>query len=281
MNTAPSSGEYVVNPCYDVPLNGATTVNNDCTAMDAYYHHIGINTFQYMPISASSDDPSINDVLYATGFTAGWVNFDGPNNGDPYTHFSLSDYENGGVEECYFGATAGGPGLCETPTNAGYVPYSSEVMQWERGFGFIGTQSANSGTVLVGMQSSGAAPTAASTAAAIANFTPYLEPETNSTATTEIKAIAVQSPIAGLLTQAKNYYADVNPASSNGCAPQRYVVLVTDGLPTEDLSGHAWPPLGTVSATGYGETATFNGDGSLGSTNDQALEDTITTLIRR
>ena len=56
-------------------------------------------------------------------------------------------------------------------------------------------------------------------------------------------------------------------------------MLVTDGLPTMDLSGHSWPPLGSTSASpypnGYGITATFNGDGSLGSTNDQALTDVI------
>jgi type IV pilus assembly protein PilY1 len=62
------------------------------------------------------------------------------------------------------------------------------------------------------------------------------------------------------------------------------VVLVTDGLPTLDLSGAAWPPLGSAAAqtppNGYGVSAIFNtpGDGSLVSTNDQALTDAITTL---
>lgn len=276
--TIPTSSRYVANPCYQVPLTGATTVGSDCSAMNTHYGSIGINNYPYMLIGSSSDDPNINDVLYATGLPAGWVNFDGPSNGDPYTTFNLAAYKSGGVSECYWLSSPGGIGLCETPTNAGYVPYSTEVMQFERGFGYISTQSANTGATVVGMQSSGAAPTPASTAAAIAQFTPYLAPETNSTATTEIKAVAIQSPIAGLLKYAKSYYSNVNPSSTNGCAPLRYVVLVTDGLPTEDLSGNAWPPLGTVSATGYGVSATFNADGSLASTNDQALTDAITNI---
>ncbi len=277
-NTVPTTGEYVTNPCYDVPLTTATTVQSDCKAMDTHYGSIGIDTYQYMLIGASSDDPDINDVLYATGLAPAWVNFDGPSNGDPYDTFTLTDYNDGDVEECYWEATGGGPALCETPTNAGYVPYSTEVMQVERGFGFIGTQSATTGSVVVGMQSSGAAPTPSSTAAAIAQFTAYLQPETNSVTTNEIKAMAIQSPTAGLLKEAEHYYGSVNPPSTNGCAALRYVVLVTDGLPTEDLSGKVWPPLGTVSSAGYGETASFNGDGSLQSTNDQALQDTITTI---
>ena len=88
--------------------------------------------------------------------------------------------------------------------------------------------------MLVSMTSAGQTPTPASVATAIAKFTPYLAPETNSTGTTEMKAAATQSPIAGLLAGSYNYFK-TNPASSNGCAASRYVVLVTDGLPTLDL----------------------------------------------
>ena len=129
------------------------------------------------------------------------------------------------------------------------------------------------------MTSSGATPTASSVATAIGQFTPFLAPETNSTGTNEIKAQTFQSPIAGLLQQALQFWSTNSPtASSNGCAATQYVVLVTDGLPTIDVSGQNWPPLGSTSAAHYGVTATFNPDGSLGSTNDQALTDTITAL---
>jgi type IV pilus assembly protein PilY1 len=45
-----------------------------------------------------------------------------------------------------------------------------------------------------------------------------------------------------------------------------------------DLSGNNWPPLGSAAGNAFGITATFNGDGSLNTTNDQALQDTITKI---
>src|SRR6185437_12534971 len=71
----------------------------------------------------------------------------------------------------------------------------------------------------------------------------------------------------------------------NPCAPAQYIVLVTDGLPTKDLSGNNWPPLGSAAAAGYGvtpnavsnPTLTINADGSF-STNDQAVLDTIAQI---
>src|SRR6185312_8689350 len=97
--------------------------------------------------------------------------------------------------------------------------------------------------------------------------------------TTEIKASAGQSPIYGLLASALSYFNGRSPTnSSNGCAATRYVVLVTDGLPTVDHSNKAWPPLGTVPGNGYGVTASFNADGSLAATNDQALQDAVSEL---
>jgi type IV pilus assembly protein PilY1 len=197
----------------------------------------------------------------------------------------LAQYNAYQVEECYWNAVpwwAGG--ICETPTNAGYVPFSTQVMQAARGFGFYTSNetskpsSNTSWPPLVPMTSAGQTPTTASINAATSQFTAYLAPETNRTWTSEIKAQATQSPIAGILRAAHDYYKSQNPPSSNGCTALRYVVLVTDGLPTMDLAGNAWPPLGSAAAIGYGETATFNGDGSLGATNDQALIDTIDAL---
>ncbi len=72
-----------------------------------------------------------------------------------------------------------------------------------------------------------------------------------------------------------------NPPTTNGCATQRYVVLVTDGLPTMDLARRHWPPLGSAAAAGYGVTATFDPVpvSSFVATNDQALTDVIHKLI--
>ena len=79
--------------------------------------------------------------------------------------------------------------------------------------------------------------------------------------------------MAGLLNGANTYLTGL---SNKSCT--QAVVLVTDGLPTRDLAGKNWPPLGSIAAVNYGVTATFNADGSLASTNNQALTDTIAAL---
>jgi type IV pilus assembly protein PilY1 len=280
-NLASTTTEQVANPCYNVNISLTNAVSQDCSRLNTYFAGQSILTMQYMNVGASSDDPSINDVLYdGGGEDPVTLVYGGPTPANPYPpNFSLAQFNAGGasVYERYSNNINTSNANETNPTNAGYVPYSTQVMYIERGFGFDANQSANTGTVLVPMTSAGASPTASSTATAIAAFTPYLLPETSSTGTTEIKASAVQAPLAGLVAKAKAYFA-TNPASSNGCTASRYLLLITDGLPTMDMSGASWPPLGSTSAAGYGVTATFNANGSLGSTNDQALKDVITQL---
>lgn len=278
--TPPMGDELVANPCYNVNVLLGNSVSQDCARLIAYYSNPGVITKPYMVVSASSDDPAVNDVFYGGGIDPVCLDHNGPHPVNPYPpYFSLANYETGGVSEGYnndVNACVLGTG----PTNAGYVPYSAEVMYEERGYGFYtGSETPNNGTLLVSMTSAGQTPTPATVAAAIARFTPYLAPETNQTGTIELKAAATQSPIAGILKGAYNYFK-TNPPSSNGCAAQQYVVLVTDGLPTLDLSNHAWPPLGSAAAAGYGVTASFNPApiNSLIATNDQALLDVMTEL---
>lgn len=281
----------VANPCYNANILLIDTYDAACKSLNTFYGALaGVTTSQFMNLSstgvagdtigATSDNPNINDVFYGSA-TVPCVDYTGPSPATPYPpNFSLANYESGGIAVGYSSnVPAGGCPRAVGPTNAGYVPYSSQVMYVARGFGFLASASPNSGQLVVGMQSSGPSPTQAGVNAAIAAFNTALAPETNA-ATGEIKAMALQSPIAGLLKGAKTYFTNTNPASSNGCAATRYVVLVTDGLPTEDLAGRNWPPLGSISAspTGYNVWATFNGNGSLNATNDQALTDTINQL---
>jgi type IV pilus assembly protein PilY1 len=284
----PAGDEIVPNPCFGVNIVAplANQVQTDCANLSAFYALQSITTQPYMVLGASSDDPTINDVLYAGGVDPVCMTYGGPSPATPFPpNYSLANYENGGVYETYSHEVNG----CATetgPTNAGYVPYSTQVMYEERGYGFYttGESVATNSNPLVPMTSSGATPTAASVATALAAFTGYLQPETNSTGTPEIKAAATQSPIASLIASAQTYFINHNPPSTNGCNAQRYIVLVTDGLPTLDLSNHSWPPLGSAAGAappnGYGVNATtsFNVDGSLASTTDQALQDTITKL---
>ncbi|HEX4023751.1 MAG TPA: PilC/PilY family type IV pilus protein [Steroidobacteraceae bacterium] len=284
---APGANPYVANPCYGSNVLLGDVYNQACKHLLTYYGvGSGAVADQYVLVgpagAGTSDDPAINDVLYApAGYQPPVCVSENPSHPDPYPlplpagTFTLGNYNDGGVSEGYASTTSCITGM--RPTNAGYVPFSPESMEAERGFGYDSGQSATAGNVVVTMRSSGAAPTAASVAAAIAPFTPYLAPETNQLATTEIKAEAEQSPIAGLLKGAKSYLATA-PATTNGCPAKQYVVLVTDGLPTEDLNGHSWPPLGSEPGDRYGVTATFNGDGSLDTTNDQALQDAITEI---
>jgi type IV pilus assembly protein PilY1 len=282
--TPPAGDELVPNPCYGVSISFpyANNVSKDCAALNSFYLAQNITAQQYMVVSASSDDTSVNDVLYApSGFIDPvCVVYGAVHPATPFPpNYSLGNYENGSVLETYPSEV----NACATqtgPTNAGYVPYSAQVMYEQRGFGYYTfSETPNSAQTLVSMTSAGQTPTPSSVATAIAKFTPYLAPETNSSSTTEMKAQATQSPIAGLLAGSYNYFR-TNPTSSNGCAASRYVVLVTDGLPTLDLSNHAWPPLGSTAAAGYGVTASFNPSplNTLIATNDQALTDVMTEL---
>lgn len=293
-NTAtPTAGiEYVPNPCYNYKtLSSTTTVYQDCDAIATSKApgpvFTGVNTSTLMAVSASSDDPLINDVLYAgSGIDPVCLVYGGPTPASPYTGYALSDYNkniNGNVILETYGNQIDPCARQTGPTNAGYVPFATQTMYAQRGFGYDTGQSATTSNTVQGMTSVGTTPTAAQVAAKLALFAPALAPETNSTSTNEIKANAVQAPTAGLLAGALAYY-QTNPATSNGCSTKRYVVLVTDGLPTLDTSNQPWPPPGTVSASpspnGWGATVAFNGDGSLNTagTNNQAVLNTVTAL---
>jgi type IV pilus assembly protein PilY1 len=283
----PAPDRWVANPCYQYDtLGNGTVLWNDCHAIDISNKVTGnMAQSQFMQISASSDDPLINDVLYAGGgIDPVCLDYGGPNPLNPYTAFTLAQYNAtpGNISEGYTNVINACPPTT-FPTNAGYVPFTPQTMYIQRGFGYLGGQSASTANTLVSMTSTGANPTPASVNAALAAFTPYLAPETNSLTTPEIKAAGGQSALAGLVRGARLYYKTANPPSTNGCAAQRYLILLTDGLPTLDLSGGSWPPPGTVSAQQWGMTVAFNADGSLDTsrnTNDEAVLDTVSELAQ-
>ena len=277
-NTLLAGQRYVPNPCFGY-TSASSTISSNCSSIASLYGASTLANNQFMQIGSSSDDPLINDILYAGSSLPGvFVTHTGPSPDTPYPpDFSLSNYNNGNIFLRYSRTAPNIGGFGTGPTNAGFVPFSPQVMYALRGFGFYGSQSATSGRIIVPMTSAGATPTPSSIATALNAFTPFLRPETNNTSSTEIKASAVQSPTAGLLTTAKNYLTSLS-VSASSCTPQLYVVLITDGHPTQDLNGKLWPPLGSAAATGYGVTAVFNADGSLQSSNDKALTDAIDVL---
>lgn len=274
-NTPIAGNRYVINPCYNY-LSASATVASNCGSMTNLYTSATMANNQYMQISASSDDPDINDILYGGSQPGIFVSYNGPTPASPFPpNYTIANYNNNSVIIRYSNTRPNIGSFASGPTNAGYVPYTSQVMYVKRGYGYGGSQSANIGNVAVTMTTAGTNPTISSINTAIAKFTPLLKPETNSITSTEIKGVAGQAPVAGLLTTAKTYMTGL---SNTSCPPKRYVVLISDGLPTLDLTGKAWPPIGSAAAEGYGITASFNADGSLNTTNDQAITDTIAAL---
>ena len=302
---SPAPTRWVNNPCYQYG-SASSSVNSYCTSLARSGLYGGsrasasstLSGNKYMQIGASSDDPNVNDVLYAGGLSGLFVSYNGPNPTTPYPpNFSLNNYNNGSIFVSYNSTSPNNGGFGTSPTNAGYVPYSPQVMYAQRGFGYyVQGLNAATGSTVVSMTNLGANPSTTAVSTAMARFTTALQPETNNSLSSEIKALAYQSPTAGLVQGAGNILKDL----SASCAGQ-YVILVTDGLPTMDLSQNNWPPLGSAAGQGYGVNAAFygiagnstyginNDSGNLPSgqalgaldtsnTNDQALKDTIAAI---
>lgn len=287
-----------LNPCY--PPIAANISSADCTALAGRYGS-DVSTKQYFIAAGSSDgtsttpgssdDPHVNDVLYAGSLPSVFVSYNGPTQGNPYTYYTLAQYNSGNVFEGYKATTPNICGSCwgTSPTNAGYVPFSPEVLYVKRGFGYYNAVANTTGTLRV--------PIAPDSPARQATFATLLAPETDSESSGEIKSNAVNAATAGMLSSAYNYYTGTSPAApgvsaispppnnkNNNCDTKKYVVLITDGLPTWDLKGKAWPPLGSLAASpspnGYGVTAPIDSNGAVittgpGATNNQAVIDAV------
>jgi len=304
-NTSPAPTRWVNNPCYQYG-NASSSVKSYCTSLSQSGLYgsstsVAASTLsgnRYMQIGASSDDPNVNDVLYAGGLSGLFVSYNGPNPATPYPpYFSLNNYKNGSIYVSYKNTSPNNGGFGTAPTNAGYVPFSPQVVYAQRGFGYyVQNLSATAGTNVVPVTNLGSNPSNSAVTAAMTPFTTALQPETNNSSSSEIKALAYQSPTAGLVQGAGNVLSNLTAS----CAGQ-YVILVTDGLPTMDLSSNNWPPLGSAAGQGYGVNAAFYGiagnsnyginDDSnnlpsgqtkgaldINNTNDQALIDTINAI---
>ncbi|WP_190277972.1 pilus assembly protein [Acidithiobacillus ferrivorans] len=263
--------QSVPNPCY----YANTQATASCQDIHNYFtKKVGISgsfSDPWLYIQDTSDAPDINDVLYASSsLPSNFITYNGPNNGDPYTTFNITNYNNGTISEGYRNGTHGTNGFSTSPTNAGYVPYSPQVWYSERGFGYD-YNITNSGNLVI--------PVSASNTAS-SQFTTALAAETNNSASPEIKADAINAPMSGTLTSAYDYLTGASGPElpSSTCPSKQYVVFVTDGLPTVATNGSLWPPLGSAAAAGYGVTATFNTNGTVKATNDQALTDTIAAI---
>jgi type IV pilus assembly protein PilY1 len=300
-NANPAATRWVNNPCFQY-TSASSSVANNCSAIDNAAQLSGgvLANSKYLQIGASSDDPNVNDVLYASGLDSIGLAYGGPTPSNPFSAYTRAQYNAslGNIKSTYSNGVSYNDNVATTttPTNAGYIPFSPQVLYVQRGFGYGASQSATTGKTVVAMTNLGTNPSPSVVSSAMAPFTTVLAPETNSTSTLEIKASAGQATTAGLIQGAGSLLSKLTPS----CAGQ-YVILVTDGLPTMDLNGNNWPPLGSAAGQGYGVNAAFYGiagnsnyginddsnnlpsgqtQGALdaANTNDQALIDTITAI---
>ncbi|MET0330509.1 MAG: hypothetical protein ABW154_03675, partial [Dyella sp.] len=144
--TAPTNGSrFVANPCFNY-TSGSSTVKSNCTSIDARYSKNNggsISVDPFMLVSASSDDPNINDVLYSSSQASVFDTFSGPHPASPFPpNFSLGNYNSGSISISYSQSAPSGNAFATNPTNAGYVPFSTEVIYAQRGFGYFSTASA-------------------------------------------------------------------------------------------------------------------------------------------
>ncbi len=295
----PASGKrYVANPCYQFEAaSTAKTVAANCRAIALSYGKDDtklLDGSRYLEIGISSDDHDVNDVmLHRPGIPAVIENYGKTIPPTPYPpNFKIHDYNKNKVKLGYERSVPVGFAMSMTPTNAGYIPYSPRALFVQRGFGYVVNAAPDTAATEVPMTDG-----AGQIDKTMAPFVAALAPETNdpgNSRTGEIKAMAVQSPLAGLVQGAGQLFGK----GPFGDCPGRELIVVTDGLPTEDLSGDYWPPLGSAAGQGYAIHAGFYGiagdaahgivdEGNnmpagavpgqidLSSTNDQALIDTI------
>ncbi|WP_308389905.1 type IV pilin biogenesis protein [Acidithiobacillus sp. AMEEHan] len=278
----------VSNPCYGSNSSFCTNIN-------------GYNATAYpsLLVSETSDDPLINDVLYSSNNSSNFYTFNGSN----ASNYSLNYYENqllgsSSPSVTYSSTSQGQGGITITPTSSGYLPvyqngsvYSAVNQVWyaQRGFGFNArtvtkqdsSQRHYQGKILAGVTTNAS------------SLTQYLVPEVFDTYygnTSPITAAAGYSPTAGAIKTAADYFSNnyfpnnyfPNNYSQSISGPtqtcgQRYVILVTDGQPTQGLNGHVYPPLGSAAATSLGVTS-ISSPSNWSSTNDGAVTDAIQTI---
>jgi type IV pilus assembly protein PilY1 len=266
--TAPSgSGDIAVtNPCY----NNAS--NSYCKSIESKI--IGstvVYTDQYMYIQATSDDPTINDVLYDT--SSGVTNAAGSG---PTLHPStptLLDYEKRLIHSTYkhysnvIASYAG-------PTSAGYIPTSSQVWFAERGYAFNAGTQYSSGNIV--------SPISATNSTNATNIAKAILPEVflsnnpnfNYASKGPITASAGYSPMAGAFSTALNYYEGKLKKQPPTTCGSKYVIFITDGQPTQGMNnGYVYPPLGSASAQMFGVTSITASTSS--STNNNAVVEAI------
>ena len=285
---APTGLQAVPNPCYGSVNNGYFT-NNSCAAIYYYYYNYGamqnletsaLYNDNYLYIQDTSDNPIINDVLYAEAYQ--WQ--PGATNAtasDPNVYYNygysstpnLQYYEDQSVGVNYNNYTNGlASGM--TPTSAGYFPQSQQLWESQRGLGFNAKTLNDAGTLTVPIT-----PTNSSNQTNIENaILPEVLASSITYGSAPITASAGHAPVAGAFQTAINYFsASANNSSTNPppTCGNKYVVFITFGQPTKGTSGNVYPPLGSASATTFGVTSLTSSTVNSNTTNNNAVVEAV------
>ena len=184
---------------------------------------------QFVTYELSSDDPTVNDVLYDSrklpsiwNLTRGpGVSFDGYQTYNGTSSWSKSGFSNS-LNTFTFSAT-----------DAGYVPKNppmTRVLFLPRAWGYL-----NSVTGLGKLNES----VLVDSTTHFNNLMALLAAETNNPATGELKNAAVFTPLPGTLLSAYQYFSGTNSYTTpiQYSCQRNFVMLVTDGLPTAQTNG--------------------------------------------
>lgn len=190
----------------------------------------------YVTYDRSGDDPDILDVLYYPGvFSQLW----GPTGAGTCFNEYLSHNPVNSWNSSSFSSYAGN--FCYTPTDAGFTvsnpPYPRQLYV-PRGLGYL-SDITGKGSLIAPVQADVPGPPP------YPSIIAALQPETVDRFSSELKNAALFTPLYGTLRSAKSYFSSVSeedePASPIKYACQRnFVMLVTDGAPTGDLSGNLY-----------------------------------------
>jgi len=194
------------------------------------------NGFNFITYRFTSDDPSINDVLY-TGDYGTQLYGIGVANSTSYKVYGSHGAGTGWVDAS-FSSGKGTWGF--TPTDAGFLPSTppnSRMFWLRRAWGY------NNDITGAGNINRTVAATETSPAAAQTQFDTLqalLAPETGNTGTSELKNGAVFTPLAGTLGTVRDYFANnvggkTTPITQS--CQKNFVLLATDGNPTGKSNG--------------------------------------------
>lgn len=264
--------QYVKNPCYN---NNSSSCQNIGYYFFLHYNYTNSPSYydQYLNISDSSDNPMINSVLYSSFFSGNNIYYNyygalGYNFNYYKTQLTTPTYYNyyyNNYQYTYKAPTSiynaatfneSGPNSFG-PSNPGYLTQTPEVWTAARGYAFFGstvikqTNSTPQGKIIAKIGSLNALTEIANAIAPA----PLINPASSfdyAQSFVPIEAGAGHTPMAGALKTVLDYYDSTGSSAPPSTCGQKYVILITNGQPTQGLNGHIYPPLGSQAASTFG-----------------------------